>query len=363
MGRPRRARAKLPPHVHAVKAKGKEYYYYQPYRSTSRERERIKLPGAPFDDDGTPNAAWWQAYRDQTQERETGVRAGSFAALIKTYKESPEWRELSAKTQGLWGPLLDKVKQAWAQLSVKGLEPRHVLALRDAYADTPGMANNMIRALSSVLGWSVPRGWRGNNPCLGLRKLKGGEGYEPWSWEEIDLFQMKARRDIWQAAALALYTGQRMSDVLAMRWSDIKGGMIAVVQHKTGKQLWIPAHENLRKVLAQITRSNVQILTNSRGAAWTLDGFKTSWGDELDRKEFATLRERQRVFHGLRKSAVVFLLEAGCSDAEVSAITGQSRRMVEHYAKQVNQKKLAAAAVLKWEAAGGRSQRDEVLDG
>jgi hypothetical protein len=64
------------------------------------------------------------------------------------------------------------------------------------------------------------------------------------------------------------------------------------------------------------------------------------------------LRDGKRVFHGLRKSAVVFLLEAGCSDADVSAITGQSRRMVEHDARQVNQKKLAAAAVLKWESAG-----------
>src|SRR5271157_6390055 len=36
----------------------------------------------------------------------------------------------------------------------------------------------------------------------------------------------------------------------------------------------------------------------------------------------------------------------------VSVITGQSRAMVAHYARQVNQKKLAAAAVLKWEAAG-----------
>jgi transposase len=54
---------------------------------------------------------------------------------------------------------------------------------------------------------------------------------------------------------------------------------------------------------------------------------------------------------GLRKSAVVFLLEAGCTDAEVAAITGQSREMVEHYARQVNQKRLAAAAILKWEAA------------
>ena len=44
------------------------------------------------------------------------------------------------------------------------------------------------------------------------------------------------------------------------------------------------------------------------------------------------------------------LLEAGCTDAEVSAITGQTREMVVHYARAVNQRKLAAAAILKWEA-------------
>ncbi len=57
---------------------------------------------------------------------------------------------------------------------------------------------------------------------------------------------------------------------------------------------------------------------------------------------------------------MVFLLEAGCTDAEVSAITGQSRQMVEHYARQVNQKKLAAAAVLKWQAASesGRTKNE-----
>jgi hypothetical protein len=46
---------------------------------------------------------------------------------------------------------------------------------------------------------------------------------------------------------------------------------------------------------------------------------------------------------------VVTLLEAGCSTAEVQAITGQSMQMVEHYGKEVNQKKLAASAMLKWE--------------
>ena len=71
----------------------------------------------------------------------------------------------------------------------------------------------------------------------------------------------------------------------------------------------------------------------------------------------AALRDRHLVFHGLRKSAVVFLLEAGCTDAETAAITGQSRDMVENYAKQVNQKRLAAAAILKWEGALRRAYR------
>ncbi|MBT3071855.1 hypothetical protein KKP04_13365 [Rhodomicrobium sp. Az07] len=56
---------------------------------------------------------------------------------------------------------------------------------------------------------------------------------------------------------------------------------------------------------------------------------------------------------------MVFLLEAGCTDAEVSAITGQSRGMVVHYARQVNKKKLAAAAVLKWQAAGRIGTNEE----
>ena len=44
------------------------------------------------------------------------------------------------------------------------------------------------------------------------------------------------------------------------------------------------------------------------------------------------------------------LLEAGCTDAEVAAITGQSRDMIVHYSMMVNQRKLARSAILKWEA-------------
>jgi integrase len=360
VARPRKASVKLPPHVHAVKARGKDYYYFQRFRGSEREEPRVKLPGMPLDRDGMPNAEWWRTYREISGEAQQGPKRGTFSAVILAYKASPEWSELSERTRSERARHLLKIETAWGELSVAGLEARHVLQLRDRHAGTPGEANNIVRSLASLLSWSIPRGWRTHNPCTKIRMLRIGEGYAPWSWEEIEQFRTNARADLWWAASVALYSGQRQADVLGMLWSDIQEGLLSVTQNKTGKKLWIPMHENLRTVLAEIPRVSVHVLTSSRGTPWTTYGFKSSWGDEMKREIFKNLHEKQLVFHGLRKSAVVFLLEAGCTDAEVSAITGQSRAMVVHYARQVNQKKLAAAAVLKWQAAQtGRTKNEK----
>jgi integrase len=213
-----------------------------------------------------------------------------------------------------------------------------------------------------MLSWSVPRGWRADNPCLLVPKLKIGDGYEAWPWELIERLERQGPAWMWQAAALALYTGQRQGDVLAMTRAKIKNGLIEVKQEKTGRELVIPAHQKLVALLKTMKSDSVQILTNTRGLPWTQNGFRASWNGALEPPQQNSgalprphplwpIKRAGLVFHGLRKSAVVMLLEAGCTTAEVQAITGQSMRMVEHYAKQVSQKKLAAAAILKWENA------------
>ena len=135
-----------------------------------------------------------------------------------------------------------------------------------------------------------------------------------------------------------------------MKRSDIRQGLIAVEQGKTGKKLWIPMHAELKRILSDIPAEGEFVLTSARGEEWTSDGFKTAWQRQMADERLKPLRKEGCVFHGLRKSAVVMLLEAGCTDAEVSAITGQSREMVVHYAQAVNQRKLAASAILKWES-------------
>ena len=102
--------------------------------------------------------------------------------------------------------------------------------------------------------------------------------YAPWSWDAIEHFEQKARKDLWHAAALALYSGQRLSDVLRVKWSDIADGLIAVCQSKTGKLLWVPVHRRLAEILAHIPRKGTYVLTNTRGQPWAVMGFKASWG-------------------------------------------------------------------------------------
>jgi integrase len=73
---------------------------------------------------------------------------------------------------------------------------------------------------------------------------------------------------LWWATALALYTGQRQSDVLAMNWSAIDSGGIEARQSKTGKVLWLPIHRDLRPILDAIPRTSTRILTNGRSLPW-----------------------------------------------------------------------------------------------
>jgi integrase len=249
--------------------------------------------------------------------------------LIATYQAGPEWAALAESTRSDWSRYLAYLKSVWAERRVEALEPKHVLALRDVYADMPpaaptlptkpvdeyadrpAAANNLLRCFSAMLAWSIPRGWRADNPCDHVPKFKSGDGYAPWGWDDIELFRRHAAKRFLIAQALALYTGQRLGDVLAMPRTDVKAGMIAVIQEKTGTKLWIPMHRDLKPMLTNLEQDSVTILVNSDGLPWTKDGFKASWNKQMNVSELGPLRARRLVFHGLRKSAVVFLLEAG----------------------------------------------------
>lgn len=331
---------KLPPNVHMVRNKiGKPYCYLQRHRGSKKPEPRVRLPDIA-------DPAFWAEYARLVNLPVVQPRTDSVARLIEAWQASPQWSEMSKRTRQEWARLCRIILDAWADVSVSAIEPKHVLVLQDSLAARPATANNLIRCLSSAMGWSVPRGWRLDNPCREVKLLKTGDGYAPWPWEVIEASKADLPPYLWNAVALALYTGQRISDVLRMRWSAINvSGLMAVKQGKTGKELMIPLHRDLKAVLDNVERRAVTILTTLNGTPWTENGFQATWRKHKP----VIVREHGLVFHGLRKSAVVTLLECGCTDAEVAAITGQSRQMVEHYARKVNQEHLARSAILRWE--------------
>lgn len=183
-------------------------------------------------------------------------------------------------------------------------------------------------------------------PTKDIRPRKGGE-HRAWPQNALEAGLGASHDRTRLVVHLLYYTGQRIGDVMKMRWSDIHGGRVAVLQQKTGKALDILLHADLAAELERTPKRGLYIVTNQDGERMT---------PQVVRKELKALGDSlglALVPHGLRKNAVIALLEAGCTVAETAAITGQTFNIVEKYAAQVDQRRLGDAAILKFENKGG----------
>ena len=69
-----------------------------------------------------------------------------------------------------------------------------------------------------------------------------------------------------RAYLLAVFTGQRKADLVAMTRAHRKDGAIRVLQSKTGEELWVPEHSDLAAELT--TGEHMSLLTTSAGKAF-----------------------------------------------------------------------------------------------
>lgn len=147
-----------------------------------------------------------------------------------------------------------------------------------------------------------------------------------------------------RAYAIALYTGQRRADQVAMTRAHRIEGTLQVLQQKTGESLQIREHPELTAELARGNQDHMSLLTTSRGKAFDPIYYGAWFAEAIDD---AGLPE-DCVLHGLRKCAARHLAESGCTEDEIKSVTGHTTtRMVEHYIKSANKKQLATSAMRK----------------
>ncbi len=342
MARKRKQGVDLPRHVHRVRSRGRDYYYYHPGRGTPAAAKPVALPHDP------QSSEFWKAL-----ETLTGTptdEPGTVADLIARYLDSPEFAEKSEATQKNYRIYLGKLKQKIGPFPATDIRPRHIMELRDLYAATPAAANQVVHVAGTLFVWGVPRDFVSGNPCRDVPSLKTGEGHMPWPEWAFVMMRESFRDELRIACELALYTGQRQGDVLRMKLSDFEDDGVMVRQSKTGKRLWVPIHIELQPVIEECrARGNLYLVSRRDGQPLTARNFQSLFANETRKVAHRRFREERGRFHGLRKSATVKLRESGCTTGQIQAVTGMSLAMVEHYSRGVDQRAMARDAITKWE--------------
>jgi hypothetical protein len=144
----------LPRYVHRVlNGAGQEYFYFQRGRGSGLPGPRIRLPSGPH----TPE--FWAVYQKHLgDDLPTGK---TFDDLIQAYKVSNEFLKRSAATKRDYARYLNMISDAWGGLHVASCRPKHVIHLRDKWAETPVAANMLVAVLRLLIEWGIPREYSG----------------------------------------------------------------------------------------------------------------------------------------------------------------------------------------------------------
>ncbi len=328
------------PHIHAVKkrlADGRVVTYY--YHRLTRKR----IHGEP----GTPE--FLESYKEASAA--TGHDRNTLSGIIHEFVRSPEFAQLALRTRTDYHRHLLTIGEVFGDAPLEVLQDRRFRALalkerdRIAQASTK-QADYWWAVLRRILSWAVDRGMLETNVCKGGGRLYRSDRRDRiWQPEQIDALMQAASPQMQLAVLLALYTAQRQGDLLALRWNAWDGRRLKLTQHKTGQQVIIPAVLPLREAMANAPRTAVTILTNTRGRPWSANSFRSAFQKTRARAKITGL-----TFHDLRGTCLTWLAEAGCTEAEIAAISGHktvSRSAMDGYVSRTSD--LAESAMRKLE--------------
>jgi integrase len=186
---------------------------------------------------------------------------------------SPRWGKLASSSQDSYSGAIRHMA-ALRTVNVRDIGRRDLLALRDAIvsASGPGAARNFVTAVGSMWAFAVDYTWD-VQPMITSRMLKDlpkGE-LPPWTEADALLALQHLPERLRRVVILAMHTGQRRGDLIAMTWADYDGSTIQVVQEKTGAKLVIPVVPQLMLALDAWRPSVVDLAGKSLGTILLTD--------------------------------------------------------------------------------------------
>jgi integrase len=196
---------------------------------------------------------------------------------------------------------------------------------------------------------------------LGVKKIKPKKQGGFHRWIDAEIAQFAARHPVGTKACLAmglgLYTGQARQDVILMgeqhitreydpeleREVEILNWVRKKTEDKTGLELAIPVHPELRRIIDATPSEHLTFLVTEFGAPFTAAGFGNWFRARCNEAGLPHCS-----FHGLRKAAATRIIDAGGDVVEAAAITGHaSLKELQRYIETRDRKRAARRAMRK----------------
>lgn len=280
---------------------------------------------------------------------------GSVNWVIDEYRETDHFNGLSAGSQRVYGNWFKRIGRVMGDVPITAVQRSSVRALLKT---VPGPSQKTVcgAVLSHIFETARDLDLIKVNLALKLG-IKKGDGRAEWFPPE----DVKA----WMAAAaerplgpimitkfwLLYYAGQRVVDTLTMPGECYNGDTILLRQQKTHKLMRVPTHRRLRAHLDALGLTPGEPI----GGAIEYHTFRKAWREICAAAGLTVKQARD-----LRRTAVIMLAEAGCTDIQISAITGHSLTSIKAILETnylVRTDSMARDAIRKWE------ENDDAEDG
>lgn len=330
--------------VKVYKSRGKLYAYHR------KTGQRLR---APFG-----SAAFLEELDRLNNTSQVVAKHGTLAGLIVSYKRSPEFRELAARTKSDYEKVFDYLEPLGFDPLV-GISSAYVIQIRDAAfaAKRRRFANYVLAVLRLVLKWGAVRGLVDTNQAATVPKLRRPRGVpkanRAWDDDECEAVLSAAQGGLKLAVALGMFAGMREGDAITVPVRAYDGAWLRWVQSKTGELVELPVHPQLREILdrpqtAPGAIASLTLVHRERGGPYSGDGFRTMFFRLIKRLEAEGKVRPGLTFHGLRHTAGRLLADRGADPRTIAVLLGHKTLvMAAHYSDAADRKKRAVAAVVR----------------
>lgn len=293
------------------------------------------LPGDEDEDFSPGSPALLRAYLAAVDAPRKARTAGTFQSISDAWEKSPAFVRLAPRTKLDYLAAKDRIDAKWGTYPLEVIEDSKIrprfLDWRDEMGKrSPRQADAVFGVLRLILEWGRDRGLIGLNHATRPKKLyKADRSDKLWLPKHLEAFRAVASPEMRLALELALWTGQRQSDLLRVGWSSYDGQRLTLRQGKRRRKVDMPVAAPLRAILDNTKRTALTILTAPNGKPWRADPKPTHFQHHWRAATLASGLDGLH-FHDLRGTTCTLLAEAGATPSEIAAMLGWTVSTVNH---------------------------------